>query len=415
MTMGSAPQTPTAAWLVAPYPASTGTGPGGNARPDWIVYRLGRATASQVTPPGVVVRGGVALSALSQQVAWVGMGSYRFDLDGDVAVTTDGGRRWSQNVLPYPYRPAPGGIVAQSARSAIVLAGSAGTQLLVQSTDSGVSWHELASAGELLGPWVGSCSLEGLGRGVDGALVVGSRCRSGTGVIVLRSATGAIERFTVAPPDVADASASVTSVPQPTTPASPPGSSTSGRLARALVDVTWNEQLDGGQLAGVVAVPAPTTAVNAGSGGSGSGGPLTLDGAPADVPAGYRTVSMAASGVGGPQAVLEAIDPTEWSHLGPVELQVRGAPGDPWTSVGADDAGGHPDALAWAARSASVGGSASGRGIATFVMTGSTARGAPTAWTVSLRFSAAATGPPQARWKTVSMAVPEIPTAKSLS
>lgn len=412
VTAGSTSETPAATWLVTPYPASTSTGPGGNARPDWIVYRFGGASTSQVTPPGVVVRGGVAVSALSEQVAWVGMGSYRFDLDGNVAVTTDGGRRWSQNVLPYPYRPTPDGILATSPEDAAVLAGTGDRQVLVQSTDGGVIWHELASADELLGPWVGSCSLEGLTRGVDGALVLGSRCRSGTGVIVVRTATGVVERFTVAPPPGGGASASVTSAPQPNAPAPPPRSSASGRPARALVDVTWSKQLGRGQLTGVVAVPVTAGSASAGSASADS---LPLDGTVADIPAGYRAVSMTASGVGGPQALLLAAGPTNWSHLGPVQLWVRGAPGESWTSAAVDDAGGHPDALAWAETSASGGRPISSTGLATLVATGSTAAGAPAAWTVSLGFAAAGAGPPQARWQAVSLAVPQVPTAKSLS
>lgn len=416
-TASTAPGELPATWVVAPYPGSTGTGPGGNARPDWIVYQLSGTHASQVTPPGVVVRGGVAVSALSSQVAWLGMGSYRFDLDGNVALTTDGGRRWSQNVLPFPYRPAPGGILATSPHSAVVLAGTGSTQELVQSTNGGVNWQVLASAGTLLGPWARTCTLEGLGESTGATLVVGSQCHSGTGVIVVRTAAGAIERFTVDAPDAATAQASVTSVPQaanlaPDSTASSSAASSSGSTAAAapgaMVDITWRAQHGGGQLAGVVSVPETFGAPAASSAEA-----LGLDGAPATVLAPYSVVSIAASGAGGPQALLLAVDPTRWSHLGPVQLLLRRAPSDPWAPVTMEDRGGRPDALAWSATSASGSGGTSGGGLGTLVVTGSTARGDPASWTVAL--TAPAAGPVQGSWEAVPLAVPQVPTAKSLS
>lgn len=168
----------TAGWVVAPDPASIQAAPGDtNHRPLWVLYRVNGARATDRTPGGITTRGGLTVTAPGSGVAWVGIGSYREDLDGAVAVTTDNGSTWSTGVLPGLFDPVPDGLVATGSRHAWALVGQGSTRSIVATADGGTSWHRVAGAAGILGAEARRCQLSGLGV-VGTTLWVGTRCSS---------------------------------------------------------------------------------------------------------------------------------------------------------------------------------------------------------------------------------------------
>jgi hypothetical protein len=297
-------------WLVLPDPASIAAGPGGNARPDWLVERLAGGKITQVTPQGITVRGGVAVSALpGGRVAWVGVGSYRYQLDGAVAVTTDGGRHWSATALSVPLAPAPQGIVAESSRRAVVLGGLRARRELLVTSDAGATWVTSATSAQLLGTDARRCTLEGLGPGTEGAVLVGTRCQGPTGLLVTVTATGQVQRARVGVPGARGGITTVLPFPEPV-PAS----------ARAMATLSWEgTAVPGGVLeAGFV---DPT-----------SSGELAFSGTPATITGGL-TLLGGAIGPGGDQVLLAGRDLDRFLHPGPDEVLAREGTGASWQFV----------------------------------------------------------------------------------
>jgi len=175
-------------WVVGTDPASIQAGgPNANRRPLWALYRVTGPTAVDVTPTGITTRGGLTVSAPAPDVAWAGIGSYRQQLDGAVAVTTDGGRNWTDGVLPGLFDPVPDGLVAPDAVHAWVLLGQGSAQSVVTTSDAGGSWLTVASSGAVLGADSSRCGLSGIGMS-GGVLWLGTIC-SGPGPALLFRST----------------------------------------------------------------------------------------------------------------------------------------------------------------------------------------------------------------------------------
>jgi hypothetical protein len=178
----------TSGWVVGADPASIQAGgPNANLRPLWALYRVTGPTAADVTPAGITTRGGLTVSAPAPDVAWAGIGSYRQQLDGAVAVTTDGGRTWTDGVLPGLFDPVPDGLVATDAVHAWVLLGRGSTQSVVTTSDAGGSWLTVASSGAVLGADSSRCGLSGIGMS-GRVLWLGTTC-SGPGPALLFRST----------------------------------------------------------------------------------------------------------------------------------------------------------------------------------------------------------------------------------
>lgn len=384
----------TAGWAVVPYPRSITDGPDANRRPDFVVYRVttgsGQVTTTQVTPPGVVVRGGVAVSALSGEDAWVGIGSYRYQLDGAVARTTDGGVHWSEYALPAPFQPAPDGIAAQSPTSAVVLAGTGHRRFLLQSTDGGDSWVNVATSATLLGAEQGTCTLDGVASGSGGSVLVGSACSGGTGRLVRWKAPDEVTVATVAPPAPAGNRTTVTVIPS---------SSTGG--SSILASATWTDLAGGTSMAGVVGTVdlAPDGTRSAGIG-------LGVVGNPLVVTPRWQAVSVVGAGDGSQaQAVLTEADPTAWRHPGSFLLDWRAGPSDPWI-VGAAPAvfSGHPAAVGWL----DLAGSGTGGAALRLLVAGSATSELPAMWLDTTPTTG--TGG-SLTWLGLHLSVPTIPTS----
>jgi hypothetical protein len=164
-------------YVVAPYPNSIAVGPDGNLRPLWILYGLEHGSYKDLTPEGITTRGGLVVSAPNPDVIWLGFGSYRYQIYGAVAVSTNQGRTWTMHAtLPGLFRPTPDNLLATSATDAWAIVGQRPDQELVQTTNGGVSWQTIATASDLLGKAAKDCRLRSLGL-VRGRLFVGTLCR----------------------------------------------------------------------------------------------------------------------------------------------------------------------------------------------------------------------------------------------
>jgi len=369
------------AWLVLPDPASISSGPGGNARPDWLVERLAGGEITQVTPQGIVVRGGVAVSALpGGQVAWVGIGSYRYQLDGAVAVTTDGGRHWSATALSVPLAPAPEGILAESARRAVVLGGLGAHREVLVTSDAGASWVTSATSTQLLGADAGRCTLAGLGPGPQGAVLVGTRCQGPEGLLVTLTPTGQVQRAEVPVPGASGGTTTVLPFPQPVSAG-----------ATALATVAWETTaVPGGVLEAGLADPT-------------SSGQLALVGTPATITGGLELLG-GAIGPGGAQVLVAGRDPDRFPDPGPDEVLARAGAGSSWRLVAPI----RDDGFTLAADG--VGFSAGGREL---LAVGSAQRSPALASTPSSGPGGLLSGVPT--WHTQVLPRPQIPTASSLS
>jgi len=167
-----------AAWtyVVAPYPNSIAVGPDGNLRPLWVLYGMHDGTYKDLTPEGITTRGGLVVSAPSAKVVWLGFGSYRYQLYGAVATSTDQGQTWTMHAtLPGLFRPTPNNLLASSATQAWALIGLPPDQELVETTDGGTIWKTLVTARQLLGNAAKDCRLRSLGMR-QGTLFIGTRC-----------------------------------------------------------------------------------------------------------------------------------------------------------------------------------------------------------------------------------------------
>jgi len=197
-------------YVVAPYPASTLSVPHQgqpNHRPLFIAYEvslrvstggLRLARVVDITPEGITTRGGLVVSA-APRVLYAGIGSYRYELDGVVAFSRDGGRQWSESVVPGELDPTPGNLLALGPRTVLALVGAGTGTELVESTDAGASWQSLGTAKALLAgalsrvaPRLGratTCVLSGLGE-LAGTVLLGTSCRgTSTGLLLGRPAS----------------------------------------------------------------------------------------------------------------------------------------------------------------------------------------------------------------------------------
>jgi hypothetical protein len=154
-----------AAVAVMPYPGSITQGPGGNARPIWLAYLVtttearashpgtaagsGGPTALDITPAGITTRGGLVVAAAtsSASVLWAGVASYRLQLDGIVATSSDAGRRWSFSALPGSYDARPFSLSALSATTAAAVIGTGTASSVVVTDDAGSRWTTAVAAG----------------------------------------------------------------------------------------------------------------------------------------------------------------------------------------------------------------------------------------------------------------------------
>lgn len=358
-----------ASWAVVPYPQSIQQGPDGNLRPLWILYRVtANGATEQVTPKGISTRGGLALSAISPLTAWALDGSYRYELDGAVAVTTDGGRHWSHQVVPAEVDPTPDGIAALSAERAVVVAGMGHSKSLLETTDGGADWHRLAGARTLLGAAAASCELDGVAPGASGGLWVGTSCRSGAGgLVVWRSAGGQVRRWTLGSVPTGDWADVV------------PGTGPDG----AVLSLSWGRAkgvTEGAELFLPSPVGSPTVL----------GSPLSTTSSAAS------RVRLAPSGPGGVAAALVVQRPDAWLDQGTSEVLLDGGA---WTTPSGSEApgGAHADDLA-----AFPGGVAG-----TWLAGGSTKAGKPALWRVTLSGGALS-------WSPLLLAVPKTATASNL-
>ncbi|MCK4177054.1 hypothetical protein [Aciditerrimonas ferrireducens] len=367
-------------WLVVPDPASVSSGPGGNARPDWLVERLAGGSVAQVTPPGIVVRGGVAVSGLpGGQTAWVAIGSYRYQLDGAVAVTTDGGRHWSETALSVPLAPAPQGVLAESTDQAVVLGGLGRQRELLTTRNGGASWATVAAASQLLGTDASRCTLEGLGPGPSGSVLVGSRCDGPRGLLVAVSGSGQVSHWSVVVPGASGGATTVL----------PLASDVAGSPAAATVG--WQS----------TAVPGGV--LEAGLAGLGAAGSLDLLGQPATITGGL-TLLGGGAGPQGVEVLLAGRDPDRFPGPGPDEVLARAGSGAGWQLVApvqGDGFGLVADGVGWSAGGSEV------------VVAGSSGKHPALATVPSSGDGGLTSG--AARWQTTVLPLPQIPTASSLS
>ena len=164
------------------------SGPDVNRRPLWVLYEVAGRDARQVTPTGITTRGGLVVSAPAAGVAWVGVGSYRYQLDGAAFVTTDSGRQWSPEIIPASFDPTPDGLVATSASTAWVLTGQgAGSRVLV-THDGGGRWSAFGTGKAPMGSDPRRCTPRGIGV-VGSSVWVGAICE-GPGPGYLAVSTG---------------------------------------------------------------------------------------------------------------------------------------------------------------------------------------------------------------------------------
>jgi len=164
-------------YVVAPYPNSIAVGPDGNLRPLWVLYGMHDGTYKDLTPEGITTRGGLVVSAPSDQVVWLGFGSYRYQLYGAVAISTNRGQTWTMHAtLPGLFKPTPDNLLATSATQAWAIIGQRPDQQLIQTTNGGISWQTITTARDLLGKAATDCGLRSLGL-VRGRLFVGTLCR----------------------------------------------------------------------------------------------------------------------------------------------------------------------------------------------------------------------------------------------
>jgi len=368
-----------ATWVIAPYPAGIVTSPDANLRPPWVLYRVAGATAAQVTPEGITTRGGLAVSAPGAGVAWLGIGSYRYQLYGAVAVTTDGGRTWSENALPAPFDPTPGGILGFSAARAVVLAGTGYSRRLLVTDNGGTAWKTLATASQLLGADTASCELEGLAAVGGRTIEVGTAC-TGTGRAFMAryGESGSFSLQTFVPPGAVDAKATVSVLPE------------KGEIA-----ATWT------------GLSRPKVrSLMAGALVAGTGRSLEEDGSPLAVPAGSTLVQGGiAPGPAGEAAVLVGRAPADWLHPGHWELVVRASSDGGWREITPPASlAGIAYGLTWLSP---AGGAGPPSGLA---ISGSTSSGRPAYWTVPAPIAAGqASG-----WHAVSLVAPKTATSENL-
>lgn len=174
---------PGRAFAVVPYPGSVESSGDANRRPLWLLYELDGRHALDRTPEGISTRGGLAVAVASPTTVWVGIGSYRGQLDGVVARSRDNGRDWSFGVVPALYDPA-GNLAALSSEEVAVLAGSPREPALLVSIDAGASWDEAESARSLASALPAGCRPEGLSS-LGSTLVIGTSCRASTEAVLL--------------------------------------------------------------------------------------------------------------------------------------------------------------------------------------------------------------------------------------
>jgi len=356
-----------ASWAVVPYPGSIQQGPDGNLRPLWILYRVTpNGQTFQVTPRGITTRGGLALSAVSATTAWALVGSYRYELDGAITVTRDGGRHWSHQVVPASVDPTPDGIAALSATSAVVLAGSGHRKELLSTTDGGARWRTLASASALLGAKAATCELSGVATGRHGALWIGTSCRSAShGLVVVREAGGALKRWSLGN---APGGTWVGTLPEP----GPNG---------VVLSVSWgrsDSSVEGAELFAPSSGGAPQAL----------GGPMTM------AHEGAR-VRLALVSSTSPVAVVVQ-RPDQWLDQGATRLVLGGgawrnpAQSQPPASGRVDDLGLFP-----------------GSSVGAVLAAGSTKTGTPALWRVAI-------GGGALRWTPLHLVIPKTATAANL-
>lgn len=358
-----------ASWATVPYPASIQQGPDGNLRPLWILYRVSATGGTeQVTPKGISTRGGLAVSATSPSQAWALVGSYRMELDGAVALTTDGGKHWSQQIVPAEVDPTPDGIAAFDSSSAVVIAGTGHDQFLLETTDGGADWRRLAGAKALLASRAKGCELSGVAAGANGALWIGTSCQGGgAGLVLRRGVSGQIQRW------------SLGSVPSGDWVDIVPAAGPDG----VVLSMSWGRSAHSAEGAELFIPPK-------------HGAPSPLGG---PVSTGLGTsarVRLLGGSPGSSPFALVVQRPASWLDQGQSELL---AGGSAWTrpSASAPPGAAHADVL----------GSFPGAGPGTLLVGGSTKAGKPALWRVT--FSSGALS-----WSPLRLVVPKTATASNL-
>lgn len=190
----------TGALVVVADPASIVRGvANGNLRPLWLLYRVSSSGAADLTPIGETTRGGLVVAHGAGSAIWVGVGSYRYQLDGTVAETSDGGRHWRREILPGLLDPRPGALFAWNAEEAVAVVEPLGAkaydrspreQEILETEDGGAKWTTILSAraaGRLL---PAGCTVAGLAGTSAGRLWVGTRCRVGWGRLLEGASVG---------------------------------------------------------------------------------------------------------------------------------------------------------------------------------------------------------------------------------
>lgn len=345
----------TGALVVVPDPSSIGRGlANGNLRPLWLLYRVDASGVVDLTPIGETTRGGLVVAVGAGRAIWVGVGSYRYQLDGTVAETSDGGRHWHDAVLPALLDPRPGALFAWNAEDAVAIVEPLGTtaasrrgledQELVVTGDGGARWTTILSAraaGRLL---PASCALSGLGSTTAGQLWVGTRCRAGRGRLLDGVSVGGRWRWRV---EVVAAGPVGGAPPGGAVTVAPPGTLVSGSSSRggsflADLGVVTTTSTDGSAVAlyrsrgGTVVVSGPvleTTSQRAPVLAAGSGGVAALVGAGGSAPV-VRWLVSGSSAWSRPQPVVGG-RPSAFALSGAGQLWfagVRGGRPAAWTA-----------------------------------------------------------------------------------
>jgi hypothetical protein len=177
------PAGPAGALAVVPDPGSVESTADANRRPLWLLYALAGSRASDRTPEGISTRGGLAVALARPGTLWVGIGSYRGQLDGVLARSVDGGRSWSFSAVPGLYDPA-GNLAAPSSEEVAVLVGDPRQPALLVSLDAGEHWDQLAGARALSSRLPAGCRPAGLSS-LGSTLLVGTVCRDSPDAVLI--------------------------------------------------------------------------------------------------------------------------------------------------------------------------------------------------------------------------------------